>query len=71
VAGVVAPVHAAHQGVVAVGVEKASGARLYFFAELQPTTSHDETIIKPRTRNADISILQFLWEAGNAKLSQL
>jgi hypothetical protein len=41
------------------------------FAELQPTTSHDETIIKPSTRNADISVLQFLWEAGNTKLSQL
>jgi hypothetical protein len=29
-----------------------------FFAEPQPTASHDETIIKPRTRDADISILQ-------------
>jgi hypothetical protein len=28
-----------------------------FFAELQPTTSHDETIINPTRRNADISIL--------------
>jgi hypothetical protein len=26
---------------------------------LQPSTSHDEKTIKPRTRDADISILQF------------
>jgi hypothetical protein len=29
-----------------------------FFAELQPAASHTETTTKPRTRDADISILQ-------------
>jgi hypothetical protein len=30
-----------------------------FFGELQPVRSHAETIVKPRRRAADISILQF------------
>jgi hypothetical protein len=30
-----------------------------FFGELQPTASNAETIIKPRTRDTDISSLQF------------
>jgi hypothetical protein len=34
-----------------------------FFAELlQPTASHEETIIKPKTRHADISILRVCFQ---------
>jgi hypothetical protein len=32
-----------------------------FFAELQPATSQDDVTTKPRTRDADISILQFVF----------
>jgi hypothetical protein len=37
-----------------------------FFDELQPTRSHDETIVKPRRRFADISILQSCFRYAKA-----
>jgi hypothetical protein len=43
-----------------------------FFAELlQPTASHEETIIKPKTRHADISILRVCFRTTNTSRPQV